>query len=547
MVSYFLPKPFLEGDFSPKQKTALKITKQWDSESTSQKSISEAFAHLSQRSGRLKVEPLNEPPQSELKVGVLFSGGPAPGGHNVIGGLYDTLSRHTKSFQLIGFESGVKGILQNRQKVLTKEEVDLYRDCGGFHLLGSGRDKIEKREDLEKARALLEDFDVLVVIGGDDSNTNAAVMAQYFAHSSESSSRATRVIGVPKTIDGDLRSSKIETTFGHQSASQLYSSLVSALAVDAASARKYYHFIRLMGRSASHITLETALATQPSWTLIAEQVREKKMTLDQVVDELCAVIGKRLEKGMSWGTILIPEGIIEAIAQFQPFLEELNALSSQERAQLAQEKSGKSEILGTSILSTKSKKLFESLPKEFAASLLLEPDAHGNLQISKIESERLLADLVSKKLSHPQFAYQTHFFGYEARCIDPSPFDSYYCYLLGVQAAYLSLCEMNGVISCVGALQSDPERWIPQFECLVNLLTQEQRSGKKKYVIEKALVKVTSPAFQTLVKGLSKWSMQPIGKKVRPIQYLGEAQNDRESFFRDLRRLIKRPFDLPSL
>lgn len=539
MVSYFLPKSF-EGENTPSTaRVSIDIQPVYD-DGGACSSLQEAFPDLSHRSGTLQIS--QSPSASlrpRLKVGVLFSGGPAPGGHNVIAGIYSALERHAEDFCLVGFEGGVKGVLENRYKIIQKEDVASFWNRGGFHLLGSGRDKIEKKHDLDKAMQVLDGFDALIIIGGDDSNTNAAIMAQYFAEHKKGESW-TKVIGVPKTIDGDLRSEKIETSFGHQSASQLYASLVSAIAVDAASAKKYFHFIRLMGRSASHITLEVALSTAPSVTLIAEWVKKEKMTLNEVVDYLCQVISQRMEKGIFYGTVVIPEGIIESIAQLQPFLQELNALDKKDRESLAQDVDAH---LG--LLSSKSRALFASLPHDFSKSLLLEPDPHGNLQISKVESERLLASLVERRLQNPRFAYQTHFFGYESRCVDPSPFDSYYSYLLGVNAAYLIFSGLNGVISCIGRLKENPKLWTPQFESLPALVHEEKRDGKKKYVIAKALVDLDGKPFQRFKSSADSWAHQSLGFTVRPIQYLDEEFESRECFFEKLQHCMLRPFDLP--
>ena len=546
--SYPLPKTLNKlMQASQKSGVYLDVIPAFHEEKTFTSEVAQSFSQLTPRSGRLTLNLTLDPDtqshlekkQDFLRVGVLFSGGPAPGGHNVICGLFEALEAVTQRFELIGFHSGVKGILTNQYHLVTREEVDAFLDRGGFHMLGSGRDKIESSADLEDALTAVENFDVLVVIGGDDSNTNAAVMAQYFAQKQ----KGPKVIGVPKTIDGDLRSDLIETSFGHQSACQVYGSLVSALAVDARSAGKYYHFIRLMGRSASHITLEVALATQPSVTVIAEEVQSDQLTLDMLVEHICAAIKPRLAKGMFWGTVVIPEGIIEAISEFQVLIKELNNCSDQQREQIRND-------VGLSTLSPQAKELFTSLPKDFADSLLLEPDAHGNIQISKIESERLLADLVARRLNHPHFAFQTHFFGYEARCVSPSPFDAYYCYLLGINTGLLAIAGLNGVVSAIGQLSKNPECWQPQFESLASLLHSEMRGGNPKFVIEKNLVDLQGPAFQSFKSQREKWVLQPLGVEQLPIQYMPKKcmrtnAGGTSDFFKDLSEKIVRPFTLP--
>ncbi len=441
----------------------------------------------------------------KLRVGVVFSGGQAAGGHNVIAGLLDGLLLLDPESQLFGFLGGPSGIIEGKSKPLTKESVAAYRNLGGFDLIGSGRTKIETEEQLEAAFQTVQNLDALVIVGGDDSNTNAAVLSEYLLKKKSK----TCVIGVPKTIDGDLKNSDVATSFGFDTACKTYSELIGNIARDAKSAKKYTHFIKLMGRSASHIALECALSTRANLTLIGEEVAAKKMTLSQVAELVADVVCKRADKGLNYGVILIPEGLIE----FIPEIGELIAELSQDQRASAEK------------LTPKMRSVFESLPKDLQQQLLLERDPHGNVQVSMIETEKLLIYSTQKELKKRgfkgKFAAQSHFFGYEGRAALPSNFDAHYCYSLGVLAALLADEGLTGYMTAVGNLHLLVSDWSVKALPITMLMHMEMRSGKRKPVIQKALVDLKGRAFQAFEKERAEWAESDIYRYPGPIQFFG--------------------------
>ncbi|NGX47763.1 MAG: Pyrophosphate--fructose 6-phosphate 1-phosphotransferase [Chlamydiae bacterium] len=446
-----------------------------------------------------------------LKVGVVFSGGQAAGGHNVISGLFDALKTLNPQSKLIGFLGGPSGIVDNKILEITQDGIAPFRNQGGFDLIGSGRTKIETDEQLAASLKTVSDHDLdgLVVIGGDDSNTNAAILAEYFLNQG----CKTAVIGVPKTIDGDLKNAYIATSFGFDTAAKTYAQMIGNIERDALSAKKYWHFIKLMGRSASHITLECALATHPNVALIGEEVAAKKMTLAQVTKEVADVIEGRSQKGMDYGVVLVPEGLIEFIPEMKKLIQELNALVAE---------GGE---LDTSKLSEEAKHCYDVLPEEIQKQLLLDRDPHGNVQVSMIETEKLLISAVKKELAgRGKFAAQNHFFGYEGRAGFPSNFDTHYCYALGFTATLLVDEGLTGYISCVGNLHRPLQDWTVLGLPITMLMNMEMRKGKNKSVIQKALVDLEGKAFQFFAENRKSWAEEDHYRYPGPIQYFGEAE-----------------------
>ena len=436
-----------------------------------------------------------------LVVGVVLSGGQAPGGHNVISGLFDALHACNPKCRLIGFLNGPSGIVSNSFIEITAEYLASYRNQGGFDIIGSGRTKIESSEQFERARNTCEQhaLDGLVIIGGDDSNTNAAFLAEYFLeHSCK-----TCVVGVPKTIDGDLQSEEIEISFGFDSACKTYSEIVGNIMRDAISAKKYYYFIKLMGRSASHITLECALQCQPNMAIIGEEVEAQ--SLDSVVRDICTMIEERRKLGKEYGVILIPEGIIEFLPDMKALITEIN-------------RQGKGAVLQGAVKTT-----FDMLPKEFQEQLMLDRDPHGNVQVSKIETERLFISLVTKALSK-KISTQPIFCGYEGRSCLPSNFDANYCYSLGMLAALTVARRHTGYIVSFTNLSDDVSSWKPAVSPLVSMLHEEEREGKKKLVIEKTLVDLTGKAFLRFKELRNVWRLDDCYRQIGPIQFYGPKE-----------------------
>lgn len=453
-----------------------------------------------------------------LKVGVVFSGGQAPGGHNVITGLFDALQTLNPSSRLIGFLGGPAGIIKNQILRLDHEQLALYRNQGGFDLIGSGRTKIESEEDLAASRKTVTDHDLdgLVIIGGDDSNTNAALLAEYF----QKTDCKTSVIGVPKTIDGDLKNAYVATSFGFDTAAKTYCEMIGNIGRDALSAKKYWHFIRLMGRSASHITLECALATHPNITLIGEEIAQKKQTLQEVVSSITDIVQKRSSEGKNYGIALIPEGIIEFIPEFVGLISELN--------QVCVEHKDVDLSKVPELLSQESKQAFASLPQEIQKQLLLDRDPHGNVQVSMIETEKLLISAVKTELEKQgfkgKFTPQGHFFGYEGRAGFPSNFDTHYCYALGYTAAALVDRGYTGYMACVGHLHRLLADWTIMGIPITMLMNMETRKGKRKPVIQKTLVDLTGKPFLFFSENRQEWAEQDNYRFPGPIQFFGEAE-----------------------
>ncbi len=463
-----------------------------------------------------KVNDKKSSTSHSLQVGVVFSGGQAAGGHNVICGLLDALKALNKESTLFGFLEGPGGIVAGKYKEISLEVLSAYRNQGGFDLIGSGRTKIETREQLEAARKTCNDLklDGLVIIGGDDSNTNAAILAEFFLQND----CKTRVIGVPKTIDGDLKNSFIDVSFGFDTASKVYSEMIGNIERDALSAKKYYHFIKLMGRSASHIALECALSTCPNITIIGEEVSHKKQTLANLVNEIANVVAERAEKGKNYGVILVPEGLIEFIPEIHVLISELNRLP-----ELSYEEAPKK-------LSDAAKRCFLSLPLDIQKQLLLDRDPHGNVQVSLIETERLLMEKVSEELEarkqkgtyKGKFSALNHFLGYEGRCSYPSNFDAHYCYSLGLTATLLILSGHTGYMAYVKSLAGSIENWEIGGVPTTMFLNIEERKGKRKPVIEKALVELNGQAFTFFAKQRKKWEIEDCYAYPGPIQFFGE-------------------------
>ena len=463
-----------------------------------------------------------------VRVGVVLSGGQAPGGHNVIAGLLDGLKKANSKNKLFGFLGGPSGIVDNKFIEITPALMKDYRNTGGFDLIQSGRTKIETDEQLcaAKDNLLANKMDALVVVGGDDSNTNACVIAEYLKQQGVD----VTVIGVPKTIDGDLKNAQIETSFGFDTATKIYAEMVGNICRDVNSARKYWHFVRLMGRSASHIALEVAFKTQPNVVLIGEEVLAKKMTLAQVVDYLAGIIAKRAEMGKNFGVCLVPEGLIEFIPEMKELIAALNDMLSDHEAELAKMNTvaEKKEFI-ISKLPAKLAALMKSLPAGIASQLMLDRDPHGNVQVSLIETEKLLVEMLRVKLAemkkagkyNGKFSAITHFFGYEGRCGVPSTFDANYTYALGYNAAVLALNKCSGYLSSVRKLTKKAKDW----ECggipLTMMMNIERRKGKEKPVIRKALVELKGEPFKFLSKNRANWALTESYIFPGPIQYFG--------------------------
>ncbi len=473
-------------------------------------------------------------PSKDLRIGIVFSGGPAPGGHNVIAGIFDALKKITVRSTIIGFLGGPNGILSGKHKELSLEEINNYRNLGGFDLLGSGRTKIETESQMHSALSACETLalDGLVIIGGDDSNTNAAILAEFF----KAQDSSICVIGVPKTIDGDLKNSFVPISFGFDTASRVYAELISNICRDAMSSRKYTHFIKLMGRSASHVTLECALATHPNYAFIGEEVLEKKKTLSQIVAELCDLISNRSLAGKSYSVIIIPEGLIQFIPEVSTLIEELNK-------HLTMEAPSPAVLLAN--LSEPSRECFNTIPENIQRQLLLGRDPHGNVQVSLIETEKLLAELVALELEKRReqnlftgsFHPITHFFGYEGRAAFPSNFDADYCYALGHVAALLIRFELSGYMTAISNLEGPLSEWSASAVPITSLMHMEIRKGKPKPVIEKALVDSTSPSFIYFTKQRDKWALEDCYRFPGPIQFHEETAAEKilpQSTFMDI-------------
>jgi len=468
----------------------------------------------------------------ELNVGVILSGGQAPGGHNVIAGLFDGLKKLNPSNKLYGFLGGPGGLVDHKYLELTSEIVDEYRNTGGFDIIGSGRTKLEETAQFDKGVEICNKLGIkaLVVIGGDDSNTNACVLAEYYLQKNP----GIQVIGCPKTIDGDLKNEMIEASFGFDTACKVYSELIGNIMRDANSAKKYWHFIKLMGRSASHIGLECALQTQPNVCIISEEVAEKKQTLEQIVNDIADIITERAKNGETFGVALIPEGLVEFIPEVKVLISELNELLSEgETAEAFQNLETNTEKRDFVIanLSYESSKVYASLPTRIARQLTLDRDPHGNVQVSRIETERLLIEMVEKRLAElvksgikVKFSSQNHFFGYEGRCAAPSNFDSDYCYSLGYVASILIGSGKTGYMASVRNTTAPAAEWIAGGVPITMMMNMERRHGEMKPVIQKALVLLDGAPFKAFAEKREEWAVRTSFVYPGPIQYWGPSE-----------------------
>ncbi|MBR2103110.1 MAG: diphosphate--fructose-6-phosphate 1-phosphotransferase [Prevotella sp.] len=467
---------------------------------------------------------------ARMNVGVILSGGQAPGGHNVITGLFDTIKKLNPENRLFGFILGPGGLVDHNYKEITAEFIDEYRNTGGFDMIGSGRTKLEKEDQFEKGLEIIRQLDIkaVVIIGGDDSNTNACVLAEYYA----AKKCGVQVIGCPKTIDGDLKNDQIETSFGFDTACKTYSELVGNIERDCNSARKYWHFIKVMGRSASHIALECALQCQPNICLISEEVEAKDMTLNQIVEQLAQVIANRAAQGNNFGTVVVPEGLIEFIPAVGRLIQELNdllAAHGDEYKDLDKE-AQRNYILAH--LSKENAATFETLPEGVARQLSLDRDPHGNVQVSLIETEKLLSDMVAAKLDEwkkegkyvGKFAAQHHFFGYEGRCAAPSNFDADYCYALGSSAAQLIANGKTGYMAIVKNTTAPAAEWKAGGVPITMMMNMERRNGEMKPVIRKALVELDGAPFKAYAAVRDQWAIETAFVYPGPIQYWGPAE-----------------------
>ena len=470
---------------------------------------------------------------SEVRnVGVILSGGQAPGGHNVIAGLYDALKQANSANKLYGFLGGPSGIIEGKYVEFDDKFMDAYRNTGGFDIIGSGRTKLETEEQFEKSLAVCKKLNIsaVVIIGGDDSNTNAALLAEWFVKNNT----GIQVIGCPKTIDGDLKNDQIEISFGFDTATKTYAELIGNIERDANSAKKYWHFVKIMGRSASHVALEAALQTQPNITLISEEVEEKKMSLGSIINYMCDIIVKRANIGKNFGIAVIPEGLIEFIPEMKSMIANLNdimaSLESDSEFVNATTIRDKFDIV-ESRLEENNAKVYASLPVLIKGQLLADRDPHGNVQVSKIETEKLLIEMISTKLDElksqgefiGKFNAQSHFFGYEGRCAFPSNFDADYCYSLGFNAFALISFGLTGYLSSVRNLTAPASEWVAGGIPLTMMMNMEKRHGEMKPVIQKALVRLDGPVFKQLEENREDWAMNDRYLFPGAIQYFGPS------------------------
>ena len=465
----------------------------------------------------------------KLNVGVILSGGQAPGGHNVICGIFDAIKKLNPENKLYGFMMGPGGLVEHDYKELTADIIDDYRNTGGFDMIGSGRTKLEKEDQFEKGLEIIRELGIkaVVIIGGDDSNTNACVLAEYYA----AKNYGIQVIGCPKTIDGDLKNDQIETSFGFDTATKTYAELIGNIERDCNSARKYWHFIKLMGRSASHIALECALQAQPNCCIISEEVEQKDMTLNQIVEQIAGAVADRAARGMNYGVVLIPEGLIEFIPSIGRLIDELNDLLAVHGADYKDlDKEAQREYI-LAHLSKENAETFSTLPEGVARQLSLDRDPHGNVQVSLIETERLLSDMVEAKLAEwkgegkfiGNFAALHHFFGYEGRCAAPSNFDADYCYALGVSAAQLIASGKTGYMAIVKNTTAPTDEWKAGGVPITMMMNMERRNGEMKPVIRKALVELDGKPFKKFAEKRDEWARETCFVYPGPIQYWGPS------------------------
>ena len=473
--------------------------------------------------------PADSANNAKINVGIILSGGQAPGGHNVISGLFDEVKKLNPENRLYGFLMGPGGLVDHNYIEITTENLQAYRNTGGFDMIGSGRTKLEKEEQFEKGLEILRKLDIkaVVIIGGDDSNTNACVLAEYYA----AKQYGVQVIGCPKTIDGDLKNDQIETSFGFDTATKTYSELIGNIERDCNSARKYWHFIKLMGRSASHIALECALQTQPNICLVSEEIESKDQTLNDIVEYIAGVVAYRAEQGNNFGVVLIPEGLIEFIPAIGRLIQELNDLLAAHGADyLNLDKDAQRKYI-LEHLSAENKATFETLPEGVARQLSLDRDPHGNVQVSLIETEKLISEMVAAKLDQwkkegkyaGKFSPLHHFFGYEGRCAAPSNFDADYCYALGSSAAQLIANGKTGYMAIVKNTTAPADQWKAGGVPITMMMNMERRNGEMKPVIRKALVELDGALFKTFAAQREKWAKETCYVYPGPIQYWGPS------------------------
>ena len=465
-----------------------------------------------------------------INVGVILSGGQAPGGHNVIAGLFDGVKKLNPQSRLYGFLMGPGGLVDHKYMEITAEIMDAYRNTGGFDIIGSGRTKLEKTEQFDKGLEIIKELDIkaLVIIGGDDSNTNACVLAEYYA----AKNTGVQVIGCPKTIDGDLKNAYIETSFGFDTACKVYSEVIGNIQRDCNSAQKYWHFIKLMGRSASHIALECALQTQPNYCIISEEVEKKALSLDDIVTAIAQAVANRAAAGNNFGTVLIPEGLIEFVPAMKALIAELNDLlahKGEEYAAVAPEEQRQYII---DQLSQENAAVYASLPAGVARQLTMDRDPHGNVQVSLIETEKLLSEMVAGKLATwkaegkyvGKFNPQHHFFGYEGRCAAPSNYDADYCYALGYNASQLIAAGKTGYMSSIRNTTAPAAEWVAGGIPITMMMNMERRHGEMKPVIQKALVDLEGAPFKTFAANREQWANETCYVYPGPIQYFGPSE-----------------------
>ena len=474
--------------------------------------------------------PGEAPVNKKMNVGIILSGGQAPGGHNVICGLFDTVKKLNPENKLYGFLMGPGGLVDHNYIEITADYVDNYRNTGGFDMIGSGRTKLEEVEQFEKGIEIIRQLDIqaVVIIGGDDSNTNACVLAEYYA----AKNYGVQVIGCPKTIDGDLKNDQIETSFGFDTATKTYAELIGNIERDCNSARKYWHFIKLMGRSASHIALECALQCQPNICIVSEEVEAKDQTLNDIVEQICEAVAYRATKGKNFGVVLVPEGLIEFIPAIGRLIDELNDLLAAHGSEYKDLEPEAQRKYILAHLSKENASTFETLPEDVAHQLSLDRDPHGNVQVSLIETEKLLSDMCEAKLAKwakegkyvGKFATLHHFFGYEGRCATPSNFDADYCYALGASAAQLIANGKTGYMAIVKNTTANSNEWKAGGVPITMMMNMERRNGKMKPVIRKALVELDGNPFKTFAAMRDTWAKETCYVYPGPIQYWGPAE-----------------------
>ena len=478
------------------------------------------------------VKGSNNAPAKKQVVGVILSGGQAPGGHNVVCGLYDALKAADKNNVLLGFKGGPSGLLEDSYIEFTDDYIDQFRNTGGFDIIGSGRTKLETTEQFAVASEVCKKHGItaIVIIGGDDSNTNAAVLAEYMA----ANNTGVQVIGCPKTIDGDLKNEDIEASFGFDTATKTYSELIGNIERDANSAKKYWHFIKVMGRSASHVALECALETQPNICLIGEEVAAKKMSLAQITSYIADAVEKRGNNGNNFGVAIIPEGIVEFVPEFSALIKEINELLAGKKTEefnALPDWAAKYDFIKAG-LSVDAFKVFDILPQFVQQQLFLERDPHGNVQVSLIESEKLFSEMVKNELAKRKaagtykgkFGAQHHFFGYEGRCAFPSNFDADYCYSLGYNAFMLIQYGYTGYLSKVSNIAKPAEEWVAGGMPITKMMNMERRNGEDKPVIRKALVELDGAPFKYFEAHREEWAVETCFTFPGAIQYYGPSE-----------------------